>query len=113
MTRTRCLSAGSVALAILAACALMAPSRGAAAQAVVTVKVRTPDGAPADGRVVLEPKAGGEAHGCTTQAGECRMEGVPGGRYVARFVPRQGAPPAPREVMIPPSGEVTLYVATR
>ena len=84
-----------------------------AAQAAVSVEVRGPDGSHVDGRVTLTPSAGGEARSCTTQRGDCRLAGVPGGRYVVTFQPASGEAPAPRNVMIPPSGTVTLRVSAR
>ena len=84
-----------------------------AAQAAVSVEVRGPDGSHVDGRVTLTPSAGGEGRSCTTQRGDCRLAGVPGGRYVVTFQPASGEAPAPRNVMIPPSGTVTLRVSAR
>jgi hypothetical protein len=76
--------------------------------------VRAPDGTAVDGEVVLTSRdAGGPTYRCTTQAGECRIDGVRGGRYVATLTPRQGTAPDPKPVMIPPDGRVTLVVSTR
>ncbi|HJL00175.1 MAG TPA: hypothetical protein RMH85_10510 [Polyangiaceae bacterium LLY-WYZ-15_(1-7)] len=86
----------------------------ALADALVVVEVRTPEGEPADGRVTLAPRSGeGQTYSCTTQGGTCRMDAVAGGMYVVRFAPRSGEAPAPRNVVIPPDGRVTLRVATR
>lgn len=87
-------------------------ARPAQAQASVHVQVRTPNGKSADGKVILEGHAGGHRYSCTTAAGACRIDGVPGGSYEVRLQPKKGHAPPPREVMIPPSGEVTLIVST-
>jgi hypothetical protein len=85
----------------------------ALAQSRVIVEVRTPSGEAPDGKVTLEPVGGGKSYSCTTTRGECTLEGVPGGRYLATLTPKEGEAPAPRRVMIPPSGEVTVHVPTR
>jgi hypothetical protein len=87
----------------------------ALADALVVVQVRTPEGTATDGEVVLTSREpGGATYRCTTQAGECRIDGVQGGRYVATFTPGAGGEsPPPKPVMIPPSGRVTLVVSTR
>jgi hypothetical protein len=83
------------------------------AQAFVVVEVRTPDGATADGVLTLKHQESGATYTCTTHGGTCRIEGVPGGLYQAVLRPADGPPPPSRQVMIPPSGSVTLRVSTR
>lgn len=84
------------------------------AEALVVVQVRTPDNEPANGRVVLRARNGeGPEHSCTTTDGECRIDAVPGGRYVVHFEPTEGEAPAPQSAMIPPQGRVTLRVSSR
>mgnify|MGYP001794133911 CR=1 FL=1 len=97
--------------AALAFAFVLAPAGLVHADALVVVQVRAPDGRPVDGRVVLQGPAG--EHACTTRQGECRIEGVPGGRYTARFEPREGEAPAPTRVVVPPEGRVVLNVAAR
>lgn len=100
--------------AALALGATLFVARPALAEALVVVEVRTAEGEPADGRVVLRPRGGdGREHSCTTSNGSCRITGVPGGRYVVTFEPASGPAPAPRNAMIPPEGTVTLRVAAR
>lgn len=98
---------------VLLVLCLLSVSLVAGAQSRVVVEVRTPAGEVADGRVTLEPEGGGKSFSCTTRRGQCTLEGVPGGRYIAKLEPNQGEAPAPRRVMIPPSGEVTVHVPTR
>lgn len=98
---------------VLLVLTLLALPLVALAQSRVIVEVRAPSGEAADGTVTLEPVAGGKSHSCTTTRGSCTLEGVPGGRYLAKLTPREGEAPAPRRVMIPPSGEVTVHVPTR
>jgi hypothetical protein len=97
---------------LLALCLLTLPLV-ALAQSRVIVEVKTPSGEAADGKVTLEPVDGGRSYSCTTTRGQCTLEGVPGGRYVATLTPKEGEPPAPRRVMIPPAGEVTVHIPTR
>lgn len=99
--------------AALAFAVAFGPAALAHADALVVVQVRAADGSPVDGRVVLEGAEGQALHECTTREGECRMEGVPGGRYTARFEPREGESPAPTRVVVPPAGRVVLRVAAR
>jgi hypothetical protein len=78
------------------------------ADAKVVVEVKDKDGKPADG--VVELKKGGETkHSCTTQAARCEISGVPGGMYTVE-VKHGDKASKPKEVMIPPSGEVKLIV---
>ena len=83
------------------------------ADALVNVEVRSEAGQPVDGVVVLQARAGGQAFQCTTAGGNCRIDNVPGGQYTATFTPAGGAAQAPRTVMIPPAGTVSLRVAAR
>jgi hypothetical protein len=83
------------------------------AQARVVVEVRSPGGIIADGELTLTAQEGGGTFSCATIAGTCELSGVPGGVYTASLRPTNGAPPAPRTVVIPPSGRVTLRVSTQ
>lgn len=96
-------------LLALAWCCVALPAR---ADALVAVQLRNAAGAPADGKVILETDAGQHVADCTTTAGSCEMSGVPGGSYKARVEPKTGKAPKPRNVMIPPSGKVSLIVNT-
>lgn len=85
----------------------------ALADAVVTVNVRDGAGQPADGKVTLTADAGGQTYSCQTQNGTCQIPKVPGGNYKASVVPNGSTQAtAPRGVMIPPSGKVSLIVST-
>ena len=81
------------------------------AEARVKVVLRDKDGQAAEGRVSLVDAQGRTVASCSTKAGKCQMSGVPGGTYLAAVKPREGKPPKPREVMIPPAGDVTLIVS--
>lgn len=83
----------------------------ALADAEVTVELRDADGGAADGDVTLVDKQGAVKASCTTAEGKCQMSGVAGGSYMVKVVPKQGKPPKPRKVMIPPSGKVSLIVS--
>ncbi|MCB9629199.1 MAG: carboxypeptidase regulatory-like domain-containing protein [Sandaracinaceae bacterium] len=83
------------------------------ADALVNVEVRSEAGQPVDGVVVLQARAGGQVFQCTTAGGSCRIDNVPGGQYTATFTPAGGSAQAPRTVMIPPAGTVSLRVAAR
>lgn len=104
-----------IVLALLCAVAILVTAVPVAlADALVSVQVRNSQGQPADGRVTLTARAGGATFGCATQGGSCRIDGVPGGQYTVTLAPTGGAePPPPRTVMIPPSGTVSLIVATQ
>jgi hypothetical protein len=92
---------------------LLVTSSPASAQATVSVRVTAPRGGPGEAEVTLTAP-GGERYGCTTRSGRCRIASVPGGRYVVTAAPtRGGQRPGPREVVIPPSGEVSLIVSLR
>lgn len=83
----------------------------ALADATVVVQLRRADGSAAEGTVLLSK---GETHlRCTTQQGRCEIKNVPGGSYTVEL--EQGSEPAgkPKQVMIPPSGEVKLNVAAK
>ncbi len=85
----------------------------ALADAVVTVNVRDAGGRPADGKVTLTADAGGQVFSCQTQNGTCQIPKVPGGNYKASVVPNGSTQAtAPRGVMIPPVGKVSLIVST-
>ena len=80
----------------------------ARADATVVVELKTKEGAATDG--VVELQQGEKRHACTTKAGTCELTGVAGGMYtVVVKVPNQPSP-KPKQVMIPPSGEVKLVV---
>lgn len=98
---------------VLLVLSLLAVPLVAVAQSRVIVEVRTPSGEAADGKVTLEPVGGGKSFSCTTTRGQCTLDGVPGGRYLAKLAPSTGEAPEPRRVMIPPAGEVTVHVPTR
>lgn len=83
------------------------------ADALVNVEVRSEAGHPVDGVIVLQARGSDTTYQCTTSGGTCRIESVPGGQYVATFTPRGGEAQAPRSVMIPPAGTVSLRVAAR
>lgn len=100
------------AAATLAVGLILATANVALADATVDVKVRDSAGHPADGQVTLRAKAGSASFSCTTHAGTCQIANVPGGQYVATLQPAQGEAPAPRTVMIPPSGTAQLIIST-
>lgn len=80
----------------------------ALADATVRVELRGPDGKPAEGTVVLSHD--GKRHTCETEGGKCAMPGVAGGLYTVSVEQKGKESPKAREVMIPPSGEVSLIV---
>lgn len=82
------------------------------ADARVVVQLRNAAGATAEGKVILESEDGKRIADCTTRGGTCEMAAVPGGSYKARVEPVTGKAPAPRRVMIPPNGKVSLIVNT-
>lgn len=85
----------------------------ALADAVVTVNVRDAAGQPADGKVTLTADVGGQTYSCQTNKGTCQIPTVPGGNYKASVVPHgSNQATAPRGVMIPPAGKVSLIVST-
>lgn len=98
--------------ALLALCVAL-PAGLAAADALVNVEVRSESGQPVDGVVVLQARGGDARYQCTTAGGNCHIDNVPGGQYTATFTPTGGAAQAPRPVMIPPAGTVSLRVAAR
>ena len=112
-TRPRRFSSSTLTLVALASALTFGTASVAAAQARVAVEVRTAAGGAVDGRVTLTSKSGGRTFSCTARAGRCHIDGVPGGVYVARLELASGEAPPPREVMIPPSGEVALHIAAR
>ena len=79
------------------------------AEALVQVKVR---GATAEGQVTLTAVDGGQTYTCETSGRECRIDGVPGGRYRVTFRPERGPSSRATNAMIPPSGTVTLFVSS-
>ena len=82
----------------------------AVADALVVVEVRADGDAP-EGTVTLRSRSNeGRTFQCRVEDGRCRIDEVPGGRYVVSFRSRSGASTEPRPAMIPPSGTVTLVV---
>lgn len=49
---------------------------------------------------------------CHTDHGSCRIEGIDGGRFTVVARADDGTETAPRTVVVPPSGEVTLILST-
>lgn len=108
VSRARTTSVAALALLL----SLASITSVALADALVNVQVRSEGGAPVDGVVVLRSRANAETtYQCTTSQGDCHMDNVPGGQYTATFTPTGGASQAPRTVMIPPAGTVSLRVA--
>ena len=101
----------SIHAAVLAISMLLLIARPVAAEALVEVELRDAGGKPADGDVALVDAKGVVKASCTTSGGKCQMNGVAGGFYSVKVVPKQGKPPKPRKVMIPPSGKVSLIVS--
>lgn len=85
----------------------------ASADAVVHVIVRDAASKPVDGAVSLQPVGEGKSFGCTTADGACTIRGVAGGRYIASFRPKSGSAPAPRKVVIPPTGSADLHITAK
>lgn len=111
LPRTRRRLRAALATLVMFASTMLASA--ARAQARVVAEVRAEQG-PAEGQVVLEAVGEARRFTCETQGGACTMEGVPGGRYIVSFVPRGGGEgPAPRPVVVPPEGRVTLRVSAR
>jgi hypothetical protein len=100
---------GSVLL--LAGAIWLGLSSLALADATVVVQLKRADGSAAEGTVVLSK--GDSRLRCTTSQGRCEIKNVPGGSYTVEV--EQGTEPAgkPKQVMIPPSGEVKLNVAAK
>ncbi len=92
--------------------ALCWPSVPAFADALVTVQLKDAQGAPADGKVELSDAAGKVIASCEAHGGQCELKNVPGGFLTVTVQPAKGAAPKPRKVMIPPTGKVSLVVAT-
>ncbi|MEM7437098.1 MAG: carboxypeptidase-like regulatory domain-containing protein [Myxococcota bacterium] len=83
------------------------------AQAVVHVIVRDGAHKPVDGKVSLKPARDGKSFSCSTSKGACTMSSVPGGSYIVTFRAKSGASPAPRKVVIPPSGNTDLHITAK
>jgi hypothetical protein len=79
------------------------------ADATVKVELKAKDGSLVDGRVELVK--GDVRKGCTTQAGRCEIQGVPGGMYTVEVSVPGKPSPKPKQVMIPPSGDAKLVVS--
>jgi hypothetical protein len=80
------------------------------ADAVVVVKLRDSAGKPVEGKVTLTLKE--KTYSCQTQQGTCTINDVPGGTYQVAAQPASGSRAPTRQVMIPPSGKVELYVSS-
>ena len=106
LSRARLLTA-----ALLGGAMVLASPQAARADATVVVMLKRDDGSTADGTVLLS--RGDTKLRCTTAQGRCEIKNVPGGSYTVEV--EQGSQPAskPRQVMIPPSGEVKLNVAAK
>jgi hypothetical protein len=91
---------------------LGAPLSIVQADALVTVQLKDAQGKPADGKVELSDAQGKVIASCEAKNGQCELHDVPGGSLTVTVQPAKGAPPKPRKVMIPPSGKVSLVVAT-
>ncbi|MEM6961188.1 MAG: hypothetical protein AAF550_05530 [Myxococcota bacterium] len=89
--------------------AIVVPSSVAQADAQVLVSVQTATGEAPNGRLVLEPSAGGSVSSCEVRQGSCTIE-LEGGQYSARFEPEHGIAWTRQPVVIPPSGSVQLTV---
>jgi len=96
--------------AITVAFGLVLGVQVAFADALVVVQLRGDN--PPDGRVTLTARQGEGTFSCQTRSGTCRINGVPGGSYSVRFQPDEGDAGPTSQAMIPPSGTVTLHVAT-
>ena len=84
------------------------------ANATVQVEVHASSGATVDGQVSLTNVTDtSKRFACATRKGRCTIPGVPGGRYSVVFRPNKGNAGAPRNVMIPPNGNVKLRVAAK
>ncbi|MBN1652707.1 MAG: hypothetical protein JXA30_02915 [Deltaproteobacteria bacterium] len=81
------------------------------ADALVVVTLRDSKGKPVEGKVTLIAKDKSKIYGCQTQKGSCDISDVPGGSYQVNVQLANGSAPPLREVMIPPSGKVELYVS--
>lgn len=95
---------------LTAACAWGLTS-GALADATLVVELRAKGGKPADGTVALLRDGDSVERGCTTQHGRCEIRDVPGGAYRVGVSRDKKAVAKPKDVMIPPEGEVKLIVA--
>lgn len=82
----------------------------ALAQTRVRVQVRG-----GEANVTLTAESGGRRYSCRTEGGQCELEGVASGRYVATAEPiGEGRAPVPRPVMVAGSGStVTVHLRLR
>ncbi len=99
----------SIFALVVAGILLLSPAV-ALADALVVVRLRGED--PSEGTVTLTARQGESTYSCHTHEGTCRMDEVPGGSYSVRFQPDEGDPGPVSHAMIPPTGTVTLHVAT-
>lgn len=99
-------------LGVLGLLELAVPVSSAHADALVSVQLKDAQGKPADGKVELSSDDGKVVASCEARDGKCEMKNVPGGLFTVTVSPKKGSAPKPRKVMIPPSGKVSLVVAT-
>ncbi len=81
----------------------------ALAEPRVTVHVRR-DGAAADATVTVTDERG-RSVSCETVRGECSLAGLGAGRHQVVAESRDGRRSEPRTVMLPPDGDVSLFVS--
>lgn len=100
----------SLRLLLIVLCGSFLIASVAFAQTRVHVQVRG-----GEANVVLTAQSGGQRYTCRTEGGECDLEGVASGRYVATAEPiGEGRAPAPRQVMVAGSGSsVTVHLRLR
>lgn len=82
------------------------------ALADATLVIRIGPSAPGREATVIVRDGEREIGRCHTDHGTCRIEGIEGGRFTVVARAADGAETAPRTVVVPPSGEVTLILAT-
>lgn len=97
------------ALFVVLPLATLLVTSAALAEPVVTVHVRRA-GATADGTVTVTD-ADGRSVSCETVRGECTLRGLTAGRHRVVAVGPDGQQSEPRAVMLPPDGEVSLFVS--
>ncbi len=88
---------------------ILAPTL-ALAQASVQFRITDSAGRPLDGRVTMTGQPG--TLGCSTTASRCTVVAT-AGTYTVTVAPVREAAPAPRTLVVPPSGALTVAFATR